>query len=310
MYDIIGDVHGYAAHLERLLHVLGYRKERGAYRYPRRERLAVFVGDLIDRGPAIPEAVAIARAMVDAGSAVVICGNHEYNALAYHTEDDNGNALRSHSERHTAQHRETLRQYSAMAERWKSDLAWFAQLPLWFETPQVRVVHAAWDAVLIEQLRATGDSRPPLRDLGFLRQSAQRETFEYELIETLLKGVEIQLPDGLHFEDKDGAVRHHTRVKWWLPPPANPVPLREIAMPPAGETMDTDVVIHHSSLAHLRGYNDDVAVFFGHYWLRGNPEPWTPSVACVDYSVAAGGVLAAYRFDGTLPLRAEHYHTV
>lgn len=48
-YDIIGDVHGHASALAALLTRLGYRETRGAWRHP--DRQAIFVGDLIDRGP-------------------------------------------------------------------------------------------------------------------------------------------------------------------------------------------------------------------------------------------------------------------
>jgi hypothetical protein len=39
-------------------------------------------------------------------------------------------------------------------------------------------------------------------------------------------------------------------------------------------------------------------VFFGHYWLKGQPTLWRENVCCIDYSVAKGGLLVAYRFDG------------
>ncbi len=43
MYDIVGDIHGHADTLERLLDRLGYREQRGVYRHP--ERKLIFVGD-------------------------------------------------------------------------------------------------------------------------------------------------------------------------------------------------------------------------------------------------------------------------
>jgi hypothetical protein len=65
-FDTIGDVHGQADKLKRLLRVLGYEKIGGVYGSA--DRKAVFVGDLIDRGPAIGETLEIVKAMVDAGS--------------------------------------------------------------------------------------------------------------------------------------------------------------------------------------------------------------------------------------------------
>jgi len=53
VYDIIGDIHGYADELTELLERLGYDRRRGHYSHP--DRKAVFVGDFIDRGPQILE---------------------------------------------------------------------------------------------------------------------------------------------------------------------------------------------------------------------------------------------------------------
>lgn len=49
-YDIIGDIHGQAGKMKALLKKLGYRIKDGAYRNPE-GRMAIFLGDLVDRGP-------------------------------------------------------------------------------------------------------------------------------------------------------------------------------------------------------------------------------------------------------------------
>jgi hypothetical protein len=64
-FDIKGDIHGQVGKLERLFRVLGYQKTDGVHGSA--DRKAVFVVDLIDRGPAIGEALEIVKAMVDAG---------------------------------------------------------------------------------------------------------------------------------------------------------------------------------------------------------------------------------------------------
>ena len=51
-------------------------------------------------------------------------------------------------------------------------------------------------------------------------------------------------------------------------------------------------------------------IFVGHYWLKGEPSPLSNLVACVDYSVAKGGKLAAYRWNGESVLRREHFVAV
>ena len=75
-FDIIGDVHGCADELEELLELLGYELDGGGYAHPA-GRKAVFVGDLVDRGPRILDTVRIARAMVERGSAFAVPGNHD-----------------------------------------------------------------------------------------------------------------------------------------------------------------------------------------------------------------------------------------
>jgi len=87
-YDVIGDIHGHAEELRTLLQQLGYEERNG--RYVAEGRNAIFVGDFIDRGPAIREVLQIARAMVSRNGAYAVLGNHEFNALCYHTPDPVG----------------------------------------------------------------------------------------------------------------------------------------------------------------------------------------------------------------------------
>ena len=89
-FDVIGDVHGCADELEALLATLGYeaqeRREGNdldagpVFRHPD-GRQAVFLGDLVDRGPRVLETLRIVRNMVDAGSGWCVMGNHERKLL-------------------------------------------------------------------------------------------------------------------------------------------------------------------------------------------------------------------------------------
>jgi protein phosphatase len=84
-FDVIGDVHGCAAELEQLLVKLGYqltRDEAGrpaGARHP--SRRAVFLGDLVDRGPDSPGVLRLVMGMVAAGDALCVTGNHEAKLL-------------------------------------------------------------------------------------------------------------------------------------------------------------------------------------------------------------------------------------
>ncbi|WP_049569534.1 polynucleotide kinase-phosphatase [Nonomuraea sp. SBT364] len=71
-FDVIGDVHGCRAELETLLAELGWR----GLSHPE-GRTAVFVGDLVDRGPDTPGVLRLVMSMVAAGTAICVAGNHE-----------------------------------------------------------------------------------------------------------------------------------------------------------------------------------------------------------------------------------------
>ncbi|AZK97144.1 MULTISPECIES: polynucleotide kinase-phosphatase [Streptomyces] len=71
-FDIIGDIHGCSSELDTLLAKLGY--ENGAHPDG---RTAVFVGDLVDRGPDSPGVLRRVMSMVGSGNALCVPGNHE-----------------------------------------------------------------------------------------------------------------------------------------------------------------------------------------------------------------------------------------
>ncbi len=76
-FDLIGDVHGCCDELETLLSKLGYAKdEQNVWRHPD-NRKAVFLGDLINRGPRSLDTIRLVMDMVDADSALCVPGNHE-----------------------------------------------------------------------------------------------------------------------------------------------------------------------------------------------------------------------------------------
>jgi hypothetical protein len=122
----------------------------------------------------------------------------------------------------------------------------------------------------------------------------------YEAIEVVCKGPEVPLPDGISFQDKEGKVRHEVRVRWWL---ADLRSFREAAIVlPGNEELIPDVPLP----GEWKGYQySGVPVLFGHYWFTGEPQVISPNFACLDYSVARGGPLVAYQFDGGIALVSE-----
>ena len=76
-FDIIGDVHGCREELADLLGVLGYTDGGDGVRRHPAGRTAVFLGDLVDRGPDTPGVLRTVMTMVAAGAALCVPGNHE-----------------------------------------------------------------------------------------------------------------------------------------------------------------------------------------------------------------------------------------
>jgi len=81
-FDVMGDVHGCRAELEELLGELGYELRRDEHGRPvdaehQAGRRAIFVGDLVDRGPDSPGVLRLVMGMVAAGHALCVPGNHE-----------------------------------------------------------------------------------------------------------------------------------------------------------------------------------------------------------------------------------------
>jgi protein phosphatase len=75
-FDCVGDVHGCHDELVALLGRLGYRDEGGAFCHPEGRR-ALFLGDLVDRGPRSIDCLRLVAAMARAGSALCVPGNHD-----------------------------------------------------------------------------------------------------------------------------------------------------------------------------------------------------------------------------------------
>src|SRR3954471_8313353 len=127
MYDLIGDIHGHADELVQLLEELGYQKAQSVYGHP--ERKVIFLGDFIDRGPKIRQVLEIVRPMIEEGKALAVMGDHELNALAFHTEDPIGSwrFLRTREAKNIRQHEQTLLQLGD--KELAKALEWFRTLP-------------------------------------------------------------------------------------------------------------------------------------------------------------------------------------
>ncbi len=300
-FDIIGDVHGQAGKLLGLLKILGYRQMDGVWSHP--EQRAIFVGDLIDRGPRQLETIDIVRPMVEAGRAHCVLGNHEFNAIAWATPhpEEPGEYLRSRKKAsNRAQHEAFLTEVEDTPLH-DELIAWFKSLPLWLDLGAIRVVHACWnDGYMSRRKPHLGQNNTLTEELVVL--ASRKGHWVYEAVEALRKGLEVELPDGVFFHDKDGHERRAARVKWWAPDFSS---LRNSALAPRSVLagMPDIPLPADPRLAPYEG----PPVFFGHYWRSGSPEVMAEKFACVDYSAGKDGPLVAYRWEGESELRDAHF---
>ncbi|MEW1780449.1 polynucleotide kinase-phosphatase [Streptomyces sp. NPDC086777] len=110
-FDIVGDIHGCAGELESLLAKLGYRD--GVHP---EGRTAVFVGDLVDRGPDSPGVLRRVMSMVGSGNALCVPGNHE---------NKYGRHLKGRKVQHTHGLAETIEQMAGESEEFRAQVREF-----------------------------------------------------------------------------------------------------------------------------------------------------------------------------------------
>lgn len=299
-YDVIGDIHGHAAYLEALLARMGYVQSGSGYRPPT-GRQAVFLGDLIDRGPDQTRVLSIVRSMVDAGHARCIMGNHEHNAVGFITPDPGspGEMLRPNvlaspkGRKNREQHAGFLAQVGEGSTNHRAWVDWFKTLPPFLDLDGIRVVHGSWDAPSVDVCRDAGWTEQASLDGQLLI-----DTFEEGALKDARKrltcGLELELPAGRFILDKAGHRHPEVRVADWR---HDATDFSQVALVPAGNEALLDDMEWPAGL-ELKPIEGS-PVLIGHHWFNGSrPLIESPKLACLDWSAARGGVLAAYRWDG------------
>ncbi len=302
-YDIIGDIHGYASLLKKLLSEMGYKRIDGIWRHP--SRTAIFVGDFINRGPEIRETLLMVRAMVESGGALAILGNHEYSSILYHIKDDNGTFMTRHIAGNRIQIQKTLTVFENLAEEWIDHLRWMRTLPFFLDLGEIRIAHAYWNDGEIEKLK---NYLPEGRlKKKFIRQLHEKRPDIATIVHKLLKGLEFKTPKDLIIKCSKGLSRKVFTLDWW----SNP----------AGKTFRQ---LHFGSKFILPDYQvplelapsyepytpDQPIVFFGHYCLQNGAAIVQQNICCVDSCVDTTGKLTAYRWSGEQQLIAENFVVV
>lgn len=272
-YDIIGDIHGHCDKLHALLLNLGYRKRSHHSAYTHSERKVIFLGDFIDRGPQQIETALTAKAMIESGSALSVMGNHEYNAICYATPNPDlpTDYLRTHigaaGHKIFHQHAAFLNETQHDPSLYKTLISFFKSLPLWLGIDDIRFVHACWNEPQQNYLKSFISTQNSFTDVGVI-ESTKHGSTAFNATKLLLKGLELPLPHGYHFDDADGHVRDAVRVKWW---DKTALDYASLALLPEAIAQSLPSI----SIPNLDvyRYNDEKLLFIGHYWLTGTPSP-------------------------------------
>lgn len=224
-YDVIGDIHGRFDKFEALMKSLGYRAANGSF-IPPVGRQAIFVGDLIDRGPAQIPLLRAVRSMIDAGHAQAVMGNHEFNAIAYVTANpditDRKEFLRLNTgdtqkcQQNRRQHAAFLAQVGEGSPEHENWVDWFRTLPLHLDLGGIRVAHAWWDQTSVDLINQSEqrDRTGRLAD-RFLIESHRRGSALKKARKILTTGYEQKLPEGCFVTDKEGNKHDNVRLAIW-----------------------------------------------------------------------------------------------
>ncbi len=241
------------------------------------------------------------RGMLDAGTALAVMGNHELNAIHFHTKNPTSGApLREWSNKNLGQHQSFLHEFPPNSVATREVIDWMRTLPLFLELDGFRAVHACWDEARISALENL-TTEGVLSKVQFI-QVADPEHILNDLVETITKGPDALLPNGHSFADKNGDKRREVRIKWWN---AKGDGWSDIAMSvPEPESLPTESVPECvSAMSYpLRAK----PVFFGHYWLTGRPVLQAPNALCLDYSAGKEGPLMSYQMEGRSPLSLKN----
>jgi len=299
MYDIIGDVHGHATLLKKLLKAAGYKNSSSGLVHP--DRKAIFVGDFINRGPEIRKTLQIIRQMVNEGNAYAVLGNHEVNTILYYLKDVSKGPLLMKESKRALSVAQTLQEFKKYPNEWKDYLKWLRELPLFLEMDNIRIVHACWKESNIEIIKnELSGSRIPksvFRNLVLDPKSSLSQS----ILQTT-RGIHHILPPDIRIYDSRRRNHHFYRIKWWDEG--------------TGKTFqqfsfESKFTLPHFTippeiLPEISPYpNDAPPVFFGHYCRGNGPFVIKDNVCCVDACIMDKKRLGAYRWDGETILSPE-----
>lgn len=294
MYDIIGDVHGHAQLLKKLLLMLGYEKTTTGYAHPWRK--AIFVGDFVNRGPQIKKTIRMVRGMVENGHALAVLGNHEINLVLDHLKNKSENMPKK-----DISVLKTINEFADSQQEWKSHIKWLRSLPLFLELDGLRIVHACWADEAVDFIKQNLPAGRIKKDV-FRQLRKENESPLSRHIWTLTKGVMFKMPGDIKIMNNKGICPRTFRIRWWEDPTGKTFE----AMNFESKFQLPDYTIPQQLLPATMPYQESNPVlFFGHYCRKEGPFIIRPNLCCIDACIAGSKTLLAYRWDGEKILSEE-----
>ncbi len=300
MYDIIGDVHGHAQLLKKLLIKLGYEKRRGGFYHPFRK--AVFVGDFINRGPDIRKTIRIVREIVESGNGYAILGNHEINAIIASLKDKSGMPLVKPPLKKFISVVKTTNEFADYKKEWADHVKWLRSLPFYFEREGIRVVHACWSDQAIDFINRNLTSQR-IKKSVFQKIYKDQGSEIAKNIWLVTKGPQFKLPGDLKIKNNKGVSPRAYRIRWWEDHRGKT--FEEFSF--ESKYKLPQYTIPEQILPVVFPYlPDNPLLFFGHYCRHKGPYIISKNICCVDSCINDSKVLTAYSWKGETELLSEN----
>lgn len=264
-YNIIGDIHGHAEELKKILNLLGYRENQNSFYHPNNHQ-AIFVGDLINRGPHSERVLDIVKNMHAYNQAKVVLGNHEFRLIQQYF----------------------INPASIDSELMKY-VSWLKSLPLFLEMEDLRVVHAAWHFPSIDTLK-----NESLMDDQFIESTLEKNSEYKRAVRAILQGIKIPIPENIKYFDRFGINRKKARIKWWE---GNKREYNGTNLLPSNKSLENTTFEASAEVQPIVYPKNDRPVFFGHYCLPPEEGKVHENLVCVDGCVTFSKELWAYQYD-------------
>lgn len=289
-FDFIGDLHGQWKRARALLSRLGYRRRDGIFRHAGRK--AVFLGDILNRGPHVADTVRMVWEMEQAGSALCLLGNHEFWTWWHERRVRAG--LPSFLPQKTLDAIARSRaSFGKSGREWERLLRWIERLPVVFNArlPGGECafgVHACLDIAAATRIKNN-------RILAIDALTTNPGVRFYALM-SLIEGPAFFPPGS----------EKAARIRWWLS--RLPESMAEAAFTARALPERPSPPPSLRSKLHplLPGHPP---VFFGHYGFPKPARPILPNAACLDLGAGQGGPVAAYSWSGEQLLLKSRFFT-